>query len=141
MHGCSLGSCSVLIQRCPWLSGALGTCAGSHSLCSPPASAPTWAHPHLSPAPQSPPSICISHPLAHMSASNSSDYPADSSALLCPWTRQGQAGAGRQGCSHSTPVKAVAAAPATPGAKQDGCSPSTAFPVPIPQPTTAWDKS
>lgn len=103
------------------------------ALPSAPASAGTRARPLLlCPTPQGPPSICISHPLAHVSASNSPDYPADSSALLCPWTvARGRGWQGRQRCSRGMPGKAVAAAPAAPGDQQGGHSPSTAF-FPLP---------
>lgn len=68
--------------------------ASSHSLIL--ASAQTRARPHLfSAAPQGPAAICISYPPAHTSASNSSDYPAHSSASLCPCPGL-MAGAGRE---------------------------------------------
>lgn len=68
------------------------------------ASAQTWARPHLfPPAPQGPPAICISHPLAHTSASNSSDYAADSRALLCPCPGH-MAEAGREGRTGQDPA-------------------------------------
>lgn len=84
--------------------------ASNHSQCSILASAEPWARPHLfSAAPQGPPAICISQPLAHTSASNGSDYPAAPRALLCPcpWHMAeagraglGRAGLGRQHSSH-----------------------------------------
>lgn len=109
------------------------------------ASAGTWARPHLfSPAPLGPPSICISHPLAHTSASNSSDYPVDSSALLCPWTgargRGWQGQAGRAALLPQHAGEGSCCSTSCPRSSAGWAQPQHSLsPAPLPRPCAPWD--
>ena len=139
----------MLIQRRPWLSGAQarrGCRAGSHSLRSP-LPRPEQGHGHIPTC--SLPLLRALHPSAFHTLLHTRvplialiilqtpalcfalgrRHVAEAGRAGQGWAGAGRARQGRQRCSHSMPGKAVAAAPAAPGAQQDGRSPSTAFPL------------